>query len=89
MMAKVMVPCGHCQGCGQVELTGDHLLTLQILMEQAGEVSGADMARIIGSVTNEAMCNRLVILERYGLATSRRWGPKRLYKAVKRTSEVD
>jgi hypothetical protein len=76
------VPCGHCGGAGRLELTGVYAETLDLLRRQQAEVNGAQLAKLAGC-TNMAMCNRLVALERNGLATSRRYGQQRLWKAVK------
>lgn len=74
------VPCGHCRGCGTVEVTGVYADTLALLRKQQDEVSGAELARVAGCKAT-AMCNRLARLERMGLATSRKYGRERLFKA--------
>ena len=71
--------CSCCNGTGRVLLTGVYAETLALLRHQDGEVTGADLARLIGC-KKTAMNNRLAALEKHGLATSRRWGRKRLYK---------
>jgi Mn-dependent DtxR family transcriptional regulator len=75
------IPCPHCRGTGLVELTGVYADTLLLLRAQSGEVNGADLARLAG-VKGEAMANRLVRLERLGLAVGRRYGRERLWKAM-------
>lgn len=80
MSETVMVPCPCCGGRGRVEFTGEYRLTLERLREQPGEVSGAELARIMG-VRPTAMCNRLARLEAMGLATSRRFGRERRFRA--------
>lgn len=73
------VRCGHCGGTGLLPLTGVCADTLTLL-RAAGEATGADLARLDGCKAT-AMNNRLAVLERHGLATSRRYGRKRLYRA--------
>lgn len=84
MSETVMVPCPCCDGSGRIELTGEYLLTLLALREQPGEVSGAELGRIMG-VKNEAMCNRLARLEAMGLVASRRFGRERRFRAKEAT----
>ena len=76
----IVVTCGHCDGCGSVELTGETLLTYYALLA-AGECHAVALAAEMGCKAT-AMNNRLTVLEEYGLATSRRWGRKRLYTAT-------
>lgn len=71
--------CPHCAGKGTIELTGIYAETLTLLRQQRREVSGADLARVAGCKAT-AMCNRLAALERHGLAVSRRYGRKRLFR---------
>lgn len=54
------------------------LRTLMLMRQHPGENSGADLARMAYCST-EAMCNRLVVLERYGLVKSNRVGRERLW----------
>ena len=75
--------CGHCGGTGHVELTGVYADTLALLRRQKTEVTGADLA-VVDGCKDTTMNNRLAMLEHHGLATSRRYGRKRLYKAVRR-----
>ena len=75
------IPCGCCRGTGRIPLTGRYAETLALLRKQKREVSGAELARLAG-IRGEAMCNRLVPLERHGLATSRRDGVRRMWKAT-------
>jgi hypothetical protein len=72
--------CPTCGGSGEVEVTGIYADTLLLLRRQKGEVSGADLARLDGCNAT-AMNNRLAALERLGLATSRRYGRQRLFRA--------
>lgn len=78
----LMITCHCCKGEGLIELTGDTALTYWELCKQKAEVTGADLAIVMGTAPT-AMNNRLAKLEEFGLATSRRWGRKRLYKAKK------
>lgn len=77
------VTCGHCLGTGHIELSGVYAETLSLLRRQKDEVTGADLAKIDGCKAT-AMNNRLAMLENHGLATSRRYGRMRLYKAVRK-----
>lgn len=77
---NVKVPCSCCRGTGCVELTGEYLVTYRKLLE-VGEQTGAALAAMLGTKPT-AMNNRLAALERLGLATSRRWGRKRLFTAL-------
>jgi len=77
--------CQHCSGTGRREVTGIYAETLALLRRQKQEVTGADLAAIDGCKAT-AMNNRLASLERLGLATSRRFGRKRLYKATGKRS---
>lgn len=75
------VPCSCCGGTGRLLLTGVYADTLALLRRQPGEVSGAALARQDGCKA-PAMNNRLASLERLGLATSRRYGRLRLFRAA-------
>lgn len=77
-MADVSVCCPHCRGSGRIPLTGVYADTLELLRAN-GEATGADLARVEGCKAT-AMNNRLAMLERHGLATSRRYGRQRLYR---------
>jgi Mn-dependent DtxR family transcriptional regulator len=79
-MKKVMVACSCCKGAGRVELTGAYLETLQRMRLHGVEVTAAELAGDM-DVKPTAMSNRLAALERLGLATSRTYGRKRLYRA--------
>lgn len=78
-----LITCGHCKGTGKVEFNGAHADTLILLRHQKKEVTGTELAKITGC-KGTAMNNRLAMLEKHGLATSRRYGRERLYKAVKK-----
>ncbi len=80
MTRPITVCCGHCKGRGYVELDGVYLDTLALLVRHGSEVTGADLAREAG-VKATAMNNRLAALECHGVATSRRYGRKRFFKA--------
>lgn len=81
--ASVQCPC--CKGSGRVELVdGVYRETLQKLRALGGEHTAADLGPAMG-VPRTAMSNRLAHLERLGLATSRWYGRKRLYKATEGT----
>lgn len=76
-------PCPHCRGSGKVPI-GDEYFATYIALSAAGEIHAAELAkRMSVPCSGEAMCNRLVQLERKGLAKSRLSGRKRLYTAVK------
>jgi DNA-binding MarR family transcriptional regulator len=78
---EVTFTCPWCKGCGRVVLHGEHLTTF-LELATVGEPNGADLGKRM-KVPATAMNNRLATLEKHGLATSRRWGRKRLFKAVK------
>lgn len=88
MSAEVTIRCHLCKGTGLAVLTGEYLDTFLKLAEATQEMSGADMARLMG-VPPTAMNNRLVALERHGLATSRRYGRKRLFRAATLVAGAD
>jgi DNA-binding MarR family transcriptional regulator len=75
----VTVRCPHCRGSGRVALTGEYLTTFLRLVK-VGETTGAELGPLMG-IKPTAMNNRLARLEKHGLATSRRWGRKRLFRA--------
>jgi hypothetical protein len=79
----VKIPCPCCSGTSFVELAPVYLETLAALEVQPGEITGVGLARIMGC-TGRAMANRLVALERSGVALGRRIGRVRLWKAVPR-----
>jgi hypothetical protein len=76
----VMVACPCCGGEGWVELTGTYRETLVLLKRQRAEVNGAALAKLCG-IKATAMNNRLIYLERLGLAVGRRNGRERLWRA--------
>jgi hypothetical protein len=69
--------CPHCDGSGQLQLTGIHADTWHLLKNH-GPISGAALAEIDGCQAT-AMNNRLVMLEEMGLARSERYGRLRLF----------
>jgi predicted transcriptional regulator len=75
------VPCGCCRGTGQIPLGDVYRETIELLRRQSQPVNGAELARQAGC-KNEAMCNRLIVLEKYGMATSRRDGRERIWTAL-------
>lgn len=78
----VCIVCPCCGGPVTVALTNSaHWETLQKLRELGGEQTGAALARVMGC-TPDAIYGRLRWLEGAGLATSRRHGRKRLYRAT-------
>ena len=76
------VKCTRCRGTGKVELTGEYAETYALLLRQKAHLSGADLARL-SRVKPTAMNNRLVAIERMGLAIGSTHGRKRLWRAVK------
>lgn len=62
-------------------VTGIYAETLDHLRCIDDEVSGAELGRLMDCEPT-AMNNRLAALERMGLATSRRFGRKRLFAAI-------
>lgn len=79
---KVMARCPHCHGSGKVETTGVYRETLDLLAQQKDELNGAALAHLAGCKPT-AMNNRLVALERLGLAARRPYGRQRLWRAVR------
>jgi DNA-binding transcriptional ArsR family regulator len=73
--------CETCGGTGRVKLTGVYAETLACLRRHA-PVSGADLSRLMGGVSPEAMCNRLAALRHHGLAEFRQHGREKLWTAV-------
>lgn len=73
--------CPTCKGGGTVEITGQYADTLVLLRSQKQELNGAQLARIAG-IKETAMNNRLVGLERFGLASGRWYGRQRLWSAT-------
>jgi hypothetical protein len=73
-MAKrpAYVLCTHCGGTGTVELTGIYADTLTLLIRHPG-LNGAELAEIAGCKPT-AMNNRLISLERKGVANGTRYG---------------
>jgi hypothetical protein len=76
------LPCGHCGGSGRIELTGICADTLDYLRRIKEPICGAELAKLFDGCTNMAMCNRLVVLEKYGYAKSTRYGRMRLWVAA-------
>ena len=74
--------CPYCRGSGAVPI-GDEYFATYIALSMAGEIHGAELAkRMSVPCRATAMSNRLAMLEKKGLATSRRVGRKRMYTAV-------
>jgi hypothetical protein len=80
--SRPKVPCGCCGGTGRVPLGIQQGKTLDLLRKQTELMNGAQLAKL-AKCSNEAMCNRLVQLEEYGLAKSARYGRERLWEAVR------
>jgi hypothetical protein len=78
---RVTRKCTCCDGTGRVELTGVYADTYAMLSDIGRETNGAGLA-IVAGCSPTAMCNRLAALERLGVATSRRYGRQRLFKAA-------
>lgn len=76
----IFTPCPHCGGHGPRKLTGIYAETLELLRQASGEIHGAALAAKAGCPAT-AMNNRLARLEELGLATSRRYGRQRLFRA--------
>lgn len=74
----ILKPCTRCRGTGQIEVTGEYADTLRLLKRQRKEINGADLARLAG-IKGPAMNNRLVALEKLGLAFGRWSGQERLW----------
>jgi len=72
-------PCPTCRGTGRIELTGVYAETLAMLRQCGEEITGAALARQAGCKAT-AMNNRLARLEAFGLAVSRWYGRKKLYR---------
>lgn len=80
-MKPETVPCGCCGGTGRVMLTGVYADTLALLRKQRQPLNGKQLSELDGC-SNEAMCNRLRAIERYGLARSVRHGRERRWTAA-------
>lgn len=80
-MTRAGRECPWCDGTGRVALGPAYERTHELLKAQREPISGADLARLAGCLTS-AMCNRLVHLERLGLARGERSGRKRLWVAT-------
>ena len=78
MPKPVKVQCTHCGGSGLVELTGVYAETLALLARHSDR-NGAELARLAGC-QETAMNNRLVALQRMGLAYGRKYGRSRLWR---------
>lgn len=78
---KAYITCGLCGGKGRIELTGEYHETLCMLRREREEITGAALGRKAG-IAPTAMCNRLVALEKHGLAVGRWFGRKRLWRAT-------
>ena len=83
MGQRMTRPCPYCGRTGIVELTGVYAETLALLIEQNQELNGAALARLAGCKP-EAMANRLVALQRMGLALGRRHGRERLWRTTEK-----
>ncbi len=75
------IKCKNCHGRGTIPLSGAYSETLTMLRRCREPVSGADMAKLMGT-SNEAMCNRLRMLERYNLARGEKYGRKVLWQSI-------
>lgn len=75
------IPCGHCRGTGRIELTGIYAETLALLKKQRKPLNGAALAKLAGCKAT-AMNNRLVALEKHGLAEGILYGRERLWRAI-------
>jgi hypothetical protein len=75
------VHCGTCKGTERVRLSGIYAETYTLLVRQKQPVTGAFLATVAGC-KGPAMANRLVRLERYGLASGERYGRCRRWVAL-------
>lgn len=78
----MLTTCQRCGGCGQVEVTGVYAETLALLRE-SGETYAVALAKLCKCKCKfTSMNQRLKALEVMGLAESRKFGRKRLFKAT-------
>lgn len=75
------VRCCRCGGAGRIPLTGVYLATYRLLARQVGPINAATLAALAGCA-GTTMANRLVRLERLGLAVGEWNGRERLWEAV-------
>jgi hypothetical protein len=75
---SVQKTCPCCGGTGRVPLSGEYARTLALLRTQKQPAHGAALAWLDGC-RNEAMCNRLRVLETFGLAKGERVGRRVLW----------
>ena len=73
--------CPYCGGTGILPISTRYAATLALLKKQRQETTGAELARLAG-IKNEAMCNRLRILEKHGLVVGYRDGRRILWKTI-------
>lgn len=70
--ARNMVPCARCDGHGMAYLS-DHLQMVVDLLEAHGPIATTDLLERMHAkgrrLNHTALCNRLVELERLGIAT--------------------
>ena len=81
MVKTMKVPCGCCEGSGEVPLGAEYHETLVRLRRMSSSITGAQLGKKMG-VEPTAMNNRLRRLEELGLAKSTRVGRCRFFEAV-------
>ena len=79
-MGRLFRKCPHCSGSGRAEITGVYLETFKLVLANPNRC-GASLGEMAGC-SGEAMCNRLVTLESYGLVKSKTYGRRRLWQAI-------
>lgn len=83
--ASIKVVCSRCKGVGSLVLNGCYMDTLVALASHE-PITGSGLAQEMG-IAGNAMCNRLVALERLGLARGERYGRTRTWRIVRRRKE--
>lgn len=83
---SLAVKCSHCNGTGIVTLNGRYADTWKMLNRYTRPITGAELAREM-YVAHTAMCNRLVVLEKLGLADGERYGRERRWMALHKNDE--
>jgi hypothetical protein len=79
-MNNLTVCCGYCAGSGRVKLAAVYSKTLELLKKHPG-LNGAQLAKL-AKCKPAAMANRLVAIEKHGLARSQRSGVEKKWTAI-------